>query len=60
MMDDECATRPHQEIQPLSLEEKKYLLAVERGDVAGTLRYLYILSICIYKKIKINAVKIIK
>lgn len=30
--------RPHQEMAVLSLEEKKYLLGVERGDVAGTRR----------------------
>lgn len=30
--------RPHQEIQALTFEEKKFLLAVERGDVAGTRR----------------------
>lgn len=32
--------RPHQEMAVLSLEEKKYLLGVERGDVAGTRRVL--------------------
>lgn len=32
--------RPHQEMAVLSLDEKKYLLGVERGDVAGTRRAL--------------------
>lgn len=27
--------------KPLTLEEKKYLLAVERGDLANVRRYLY-------------------
>lgn len=38
MMEEENVIRPHQEIQALSFEEKKFLLAVERGDVAGTRR----------------------
>lgn len=38
MMEEENVIRPHQEIQALSFEEKKFLLAVERGDVAGTMR----------------------
>ena len=41
MMEEENVIRPHQEIQALSFEEKKYLLAVERGDVAGTRRFVY-------------------
>ncbi|XP_058061235.1 transient receptor potential-gamma protein [Anopheles bellator] len=40
MMEEENVVRPHQEIAALSLEEKKYLLAVERGDVATTRRIL--------------------
>ncbi|XP_055386618.1 transient receptor potential-gamma protein-like isoform X2 [Condylostylus longicornis] len=40
MMDEENIIRPHQEMGQLSLEEKKYLLAVERGDVAGTRRII--------------------
>ncbi|XP_055594063.1 transient receptor potential-gamma protein isoform X2 [Uranotaenia lowii] len=40
MMEEENVVRPHQEIAALSLEEKKYLLAVERGDVASTRRIL--------------------
>lgn len=32
--------RPHQEMAVLSLEEKKFLLGVERGDVAGTRRVM--------------------
>jgi len=39
MMDDEGnSLKPHQEIAALSLEEKRFLLAVERGDVATTRR----------------------
>ncbi|XP_044255453.1 transient receptor potential-gamma protein isoform X2 [Tribolium madens] len=40
MMEEENVIRPHQEIAQLSLEEKKFLLAVERGDVASTRRTL--------------------
>ncbi|ERL93243.1 hypothetical protein D910_10539, partial [Dendroctonus ponderosae] len=40
MMEEENVIRPHQEIAQLSLEEKKFLLAVERGDVASTRRML--------------------
>lgn len=36
MMEEENVIRPHQEIQALNQDEKKFLLAVERGDVAGT------------------------
>jgi transient receptor potential cation channel subfamily C len=39
-MEEENVVRPHQEIAALSLEEKKYLLAVERGDVASTRRFV--------------------
>ena len=35
MMEDENVIRPHQEMASLSLDDKKFLLAVERGDVAG-------------------------
>jgi transient receptor potential cation channel subfamily C protein 4 len=38
MMEEENGVRPHQEIAALSLEEKRFLLAVERGDVASTRR----------------------
>lgn len=37
-MEEENVIRPHQEIQALTIEEKKFLLSVERGDVAGTRR----------------------
>ncbi|XP_059485521.1 transient receptor potential-gamma protein-like isoform X4 [Neocloeon triangulifer] len=40
MMEEENVVRPHQEIAQLSLDEKKFLLAVERGDVASTRRML--------------------
>ncbi|XP_030745679.1 transient receptor potential-gamma protein [Sitophilus oryzae] len=40
MMEEETGTRPHQEIAQLTLDEKKFLLAVERGDVASTRRML--------------------
>ncbi|GBP07503.1 Transient receptor potential-gamma protein [Eumeta japonica] len=40
MMEEENVVRPHQEMAQLTLEEKKYLLGVERGDVAGTRRVL--------------------
>ncbi|XP_037297343.1 transient receptor potential-gamma protein isoform X2 [Manduca sexta] len=40
MTEEENVVRPHQEMAVLSLEEKKYLLGVERGDVAGTRRVL--------------------
>lgn len=39
MMEEEhVGLRPHQEIAALSLEEKRFLLAVERGDVASSRR----------------------
>eukprot|EP00095_Tigriopus_kingsejongensis_P000850 maker-scaffold1971_size23625-snap-gene-0.3 protein:Tk00850 transcript:maker-scaffold1971_size23625-snap-gene-0.3-mRNA-1 annotation:"transient receptor potential-gamma protein" len=34
MTDEDKATRPHREIMPLSRNERLYLVAVERGDVA--------------------------
>ncbi|XP_034946902.1 transient receptor potential-gamma protein isoform X2 [Chelonus insularis] len=40
MMEEENVVRPHQEMASLSLAEKKYLLAVERGDVASVRRML--------------------
>ncbi|XP_045534046.1 transient receptor potential-gamma protein [Papilio machaon] len=40
MTEEENVVRPHQEMAVLSLEEKKFLLGVERGDVAGTRRSL--------------------
>ncbi|XP_025986814.1 transient receptor potential-gamma protein isoform X2 [Solenopsis invicta] len=40
MMEEENVVRPHQEMASLSLQEKKYLLAVERGDVASVRRML--------------------
>ncbi|XP_074100883.1 transient receptor potential cation channel gamma isoform X3 [Cotesia typhae] len=40
MMEEENVVRPHQEMESLSLAEKKYLLAVERGDVASVRRML--------------------
>lgn len=39
MNEEENVIRPHQEMAQLSLDEKKFLLAVERGDVATTRRY---------------------
>jgi transient receptor potential cation channel subfamily C member 4 len=39
MMEEEGnVLKPHQEIAALSLEEKRFLLAVERGDVASSRR----------------------
>jgi len=39
MMEEEGnALKPHQEIAALSLEAKRFLLAVERGDVASSRR----------------------
>ncbi|XP_066908421.1 transient receptor potential-gamma protein isoform X2 [Halyomorpha halys] len=40
MMEEENVVRPHQEMAQLTLDEKKFLLAVERGDVASTRRLL--------------------
>ncbi|XP_043484269.1 transient receptor potential-gamma protein isoform X3 [Leptopilina heterotoma] len=40
MMEEENVIRPHQEMGSLSLDEKKFLLAVERGDVASVRRML--------------------
>ncbi|XP_046817273.1 transient receptor potential-gamma protein isoform X2 [Vespa crabro] len=40
MMEEENVVRPHQEMTSLSMQEKKYLLAVERGDVASVRRML--------------------
>lgn len=39
MMEEENVIRPHQEMATLSLDEKKFLLAVERGDVASVRRF---------------------
>ncbi|CAL8134700.1 unnamed protein product [Orchesella dallaii] len=39
-MMNEDFNRPHQQITQLTLDEKKFLLAVERGDVATTRRML--------------------
>lgn len=41
MMEEANVVRPHQEIASLSLAEKRYLLAVERGDVASVRRYYF-------------------
>ncbi|XP_045125092.1 transient receptor potential-gamma protein-like isoform X16 [Portunus trituberculatus] len=40
MGEDDSHNRPYQEMGQLSIEEKKYLLSVERGDVAGVRRIL--------------------
>ncbi|XP_046475624.1 transient receptor potential-gamma protein isoform X2 [Neodiprion pinetum] len=40
MMEEENVVRPHQEMASLTLDEKKYLLAVERGDIASVRRML--------------------
>ncbi|XP_029054637.1 transient receptor potential-gamma protein isoform X2 [Osmia bicornis bicornis] len=40
MIEEENVVRPHQEMASLSIKEKKYLLAVERGDVASVRRML--------------------
>ncbi|XP_076235807.1 transient receptor potential cation channel gamma isoform X3 [Calliopsis andreniformis] len=40
MTDEENVVRPHQEMVSLPHQEKKYLLAVERGDVASVRRML--------------------
>lgn len=39
MMDEENVIKPHQEITSLHLDEKRFLIAVERGDVASVRRY---------------------
>lgn len=36
MMEEENVIRPHQQIKRLSWHDKKFLIAVERGDVATT------------------------
>ena len=38
MTDQESGIRPHREMGILTFEEKKFLLAVERGDVASVKR----------------------
>ena len=38
MTDEDKASRPHREMGNLTYEEKKFLLAVERGDVASVRR----------------------
>ena len=38
MTEDETGNRPHKEMGILTYEEKKFLLAVERGDVASVRR----------------------
>ncbi|EFN85066.1 Transient receptor potential-gamma protein [Harpegnathos saltator] len=48
MMEEENVVRPHQEMASLSLQEKKYLLAVERGDVASVRRRVEIYGYEIY------------
>ncbi|XP_075213272.1 transient receptor potential cation channel gamma isoform X4 [Lycorma delicatula] len=40
MTEEENVIRPHQEMAQLTLDEKKFLLMVERGDVASTRRML--------------------
>ncbi|XP_066984056.1 transient receptor potential-gamma protein-like isoform X6 [Macrobrachium rosenbergii] len=40
MGEEDRHNRPHQEMGQLSFEEKKFLLSVERGDVAGVRRIL--------------------
>ncbi|CAK9804686.1 Transient receptor potential-gamma protein [Anthophora quadrimaculata] len=40
MIEEENVVRPHQEMASLSYDEKKYLLAVERGDIASVRRML--------------------
>ncbi|XP_031782133.1 transient receptor potential-gamma protein isoform X4 [Nasonia vitripennis] len=40
MMEDENVIRPHQEMIRLSTDDRKFLLAVERGDVAGVRKIL--------------------
>ncbi|XP_011684568.1 PREDICTED: transient receptor potential-gamma protein [Wasmannia auropunctata] len=40
MMEEENVVRPHQEMASLTGQDKKYLLAVERGDVATVRRML--------------------
>lgn len=45
MMEEENVVRPHQEMASLSLQEKKYLLAVERGDVASVRRRVEYITI---------------
>ncbi|KAG7305825.1 hypothetical protein JYU34_009975 [Plutella xylostella] len=40
MTEEENVVRPHQEMAVLTLDEKKFLLGVERGDVAGSRRVL--------------------
>ncbi|XP_039279119.1 transient receptor potential-gamma protein isoform X2 [Nilaparvata lugens] len=40
MMEEENVVRPHQEMAQLKMDEKKFLLMVERGDVASTRRML--------------------
>ncbi|XP_011503566.1 PREDICTED: transient receptor potential-gamma protein isoform X2 [Ceratosolen solmsi marchali] len=52
MMEDDNIIRPHQEMASLSLNDKKFLLAVERGDVAGVRKMLEIN----HEKININCV----
>jgi transient receptor potential cation channel subfamily C len=38
MTEEEAEARPHREMGVLTFEEKKFLLAVERGDVASVTR----------------------
>lgn len=40
MTEEEKNARPHREMGILTFEEKKFLLAVERGDVASVRRYV--------------------
>lgn len=56
MMEEENIIRPHQEIRQLTLEEKKFLLAVERGDMAGTRRYSSFSSFSPFSIIKVISV----
>ena len=50
MMEEESGQRPHQEMESLSLDEKKFLLAVERGDVASSRRLEVV-----FRGFKVNA-----
>jgi transient receptor potential cation channel subfamily C protein 4 len=38
MTEDDAEARPHREMGVLTFEEKRFLLAVERGDVANVTR----------------------
>ena len=50
MMEGDRGARPHRSMGVLTFDEKKFLLAVERGDVASVRRSVRVQSLSSQKK----------